>query len=192
MTGQHTGHASVRGNGKWKPEGQGPMDKNVPTVAQLLQNTGYTVGGFGKWGMGGPGSGTEPNDVGFDYWYGFNCQGLAHCYYPLHLWKNRDKVILEGNKDGKCGQFSHSLIVEEALNFIKRSKDKPFFAYMPFTIPHAELAAPKEAMDVYDGKIKETKPYRDPSKPYVPGWSYNAQAKPHTAFAAMACIMGPP
>ena len=189
MTGQHTGHASVRGNGKWQPEGQGPIAKDIPTVAELLKDAGYTTGAFGKWGLGGPGSGAEPNDRGFDYWYGFNCQALAHNYYPDYLWKNRKKVMLEGNKGGKCGQFSHSLIAEEALNFIKRSKDKPFFAFMPFTIPHAELAAPKEAMDVYDGKIKETKPYRNPSSPYVAKGGYNAQAKPHTAFAAMVTLM---
>lgn len=189
MTGQHTGHASVRGNGKWKPEGQRPIAKDVPTVAELLKETGYTTGGFGKWGLGGPGSGSEPNERGFDYWYGFNCQSLAHNYYPEYLWKNRQKVMLDGNKDGKCGQFSHSLIAEEALEFIKRSKDKPFFAFMPFTIPHAELAAPKEAMDVYDGKIEEKKPYRDPSAKYVPSGRYNAQEKPHTAFAAMVTLM---
>jgi arylsulfatase A len=189
MTGLHTGHSYVRGNAKWGKEGQSPIDKNTPTISQLIKKAGYTTGGFGKWGLGGPGSGTEPNDVGFDYWYGFNSQSLAHCYYPLHLWKNKDKIILEGNKDGKCRQFSHSLIVEEALDFMKHNKDNPFFAYLPFTIPHAELIAPEEAMEVYDGKIEETSPYLDPSEPYIPDTRYNPQAKPHTAFAAMVTLM---
>lgn len=188
MTGMHTGHAHVRGNGEIQPEGQVPIAKDIPTIAELLKNTGYTTGMFGKWGLGGPDTGSEPSDRGFDYWYGFNCQRQAHNYYPTHLWRNRKKVILKGNRDGKCEQFSHNLIAEEALAFIKRNKDKPFFAFMPFTIPHAELAVPKEAMGMYDGKIKEVEIFKDPSVVYKQG-SYNAQAKPRTAFAAMISLM---
>jgi arylsulfatase A-like enzyme len=60
---------------------------------------------------------------------------------------------------------------------------------MPFTIPHAELIAPKEAMDMYDGKIEERKSYGNLSLPYKSPGRYNAQEKPHTAFAAMVSLM---
>ena len=85
MTGQHTGHTFIRGNKGAQPEGQYPIDSSVVTIAELLKNDGYVTGAFGKWGLGPPGSEGDPNMQGFDNFYGYNCQSLAHNYYPYHF-----------------------------------------------------------------------------------------------------------
>ncbi|MCE1154855.1 MAG: sulfatase-like hydrolase/transferase, partial [Bacteroidales bacterium] len=82
MTGEHTGRTKIRGHIEISPEGQAPLDTTVKTIAHLFKKAGYATGGFGKWGMGFPGSGSEPTDVGFDRFYGYNCQRQAHFYYP--------------------------------------------------------------------------------------------------------------
>ncbi len=101
LTGKHTGHAYIRANkemGGWgpdEPEGQLPLPADTITIATLLKSKGYATGGFGKWGLGGPDSTGHPNKQGFDHWYGYLCQRVAHNYYPTHLLRNTDKHILE-------------------------------------------------------------------------------------------------
>ncbi|MFC1545562.1 sulfatase-like hydrolase/transferase, partial [Gemmatimonadota bacterium] len=108
LTGKHTGHSYIRANDEmsergdvWRDpalEGQRPLPADTVTIGTLLQQEGYVTGAIGKWGLGGPGSTGEPNNQGFDHWYGYLCQRVAHNYYPTHLWRNREKDILEGNE----------------------------------------------------------------------------------------------
>lgn len=182
MTGLHTGHCQVRGNKGMEPEGQYPLEADTVTLAHRLKAAGYATGAIGKWGLGGPGSSGEPNRQGFDYFYGFLCQSLAHNYYPTHLWRNDEKVVLEGNDpETQTGQYAHDLMADEALAFIRRHRSEPFFLYLPFIIPHAELAAPEEAMKKTLGRYPET--------PWQSQWNrpgnYVSQEHPHAAFAAM-------
>ncbi len=142
MTGFHTGHAQVRGNREVKPEGQAPMKPDTTTIPTLLRQAGYVSGMFGKWGLGAPGSDSDPM-VFFDEFYGYNCQREAHSFYPGHLWHNRTKVPMDGKT------YSHDLIMNAAMNFIRTNKDTPFFCYMPVTIPHAAMHAPKALHDKY-------------------------------------------
>ncbi|MBD3268155.1 sulfatase-like hydrolase/transferase [bacterium] len=142
MTGLHTGHSHIRGNHALPFEGNLPIPKQSVTVAELLKREGYATGAFGKWGLGYPGSEGDPVNQGFDYFFGYNCQRQAHSYYPGHLWRNTEKVMLEGNQGKTQTQYSHDLIADEALQFIRRNKSKPFFAYIPFTIPHTKFQVP--------------------------------------------------
>jgi arylsulfatase A-like enzyme len=142
MTGLHTGHAQVKNNREVQPEGQKAMRADTVTIPRLLKKAGYVSGMFGKWGLGAPGSDSDPAEH-FDTFYGYNCQRQAHTFYPRHLWSNREKVELDGKT------YSHDLIMKAALEFIRTNKDKPFFCYMPFTIPHAAMHAPKELHDKY-------------------------------------------
>ncbi len=142
MTGFHTGHAQVRGNREVKPEGQAPMKPDTTTIPTLLKQAGYVSGMFGKWGLGAPGSDSDPM-VFFDEFYGYNCQREAHSYYPGHLWHNRTKVMMDEKT------YSHDLIMKAAMDFIKTNKETPFFCYMPVTIPHAAMHAPKALHDKY-------------------------------------------
>ena len=153
MSGMHTGHTAIRGNKEWKPEGQWPMADSVFTMAEMLQEAGYVTGAFGKWGLGYPGSEGDPNNQGFDEFYGYNCQRMAHNYYPGHLWHNEQKVIIEENSGDKFEVYAPHLIHDRALQFIEKNKDKPFFLFYPNVIPHAELLLPEENLAEFRGKF---------------------------------------
>ena len=149
MTGLHTGHTAVRGNREIKPEGQYPIAAETITVAKVLKRAGYITAVVGKWGLGGPGSSGVPNKQGFDHWFGYLCQRKAHSYYPEYLWKNGKKIILEKNKAGKKGTYSHDLFTAEAMDFIRQNRNRRFFLYLPYTIPHTRY------------EIPSTEPYSD-------------------------------
>jgi len=137
MTGKHGGHAFIRGNKELPDEGQTPMPADTFTVAHLMKKAGYATGLIGKWGLGYPGSVSPPDKMGFDYFFGYNCQRQAHEYYPPHLWRNNEKVMLNGQF------YSHDLMAAEALDFVRRNKNQPFFLDLSFTIPHAKMQVPE-------------------------------------------------
>ena len=101
MTGMHTGHTVVRGNKEIQPEGQYPIPESTFTIAEMFKDKGYTTGAFGKWGLGFPGSEGDPNEQGFDTFYGYNCQRMGHHYYPHHVWSNQDSIVLQENEGKK-------------------------------------------------------------------------------------------
>ncbi|NMC40528.1 MAG: sulfatase-like hydrolase/transferase, partial [Bacteroidales bacterium] len=160
MTGMHTGHTPVRGNREWQPEGQWPLPAESVTIAEILKKKGYTTGAFGKWGLGFIDTEGDPNSQGFDEFYGYNCQRLAHNYYPEYLWHNHEKILLHENDSGKTGAHSAVLIQKAALKFIENNKEKPFFLFYPTTIPHAELYATEEYMQKHRGKYDPEKSFK--------------------------------
>src|SRR5438128_1957716 len=101
MTGLHTGHARVRGNGLV------PLLPQDTTVAEILKQAGYSTGLAGKWGLGEPGTTGSPNKKGFDEFFGYLNQVHAHNYYPEYLWKNEEKYSL------KNGEYSDDLFTRE-------------------------------------------------------------------------------
>jgi arylsulfatase A-like enzyme len=137
----------------------------------------------GKWGLGNPGSTGLPNKQGFDYFFGYLDQRKAHKYYPEYLWENEKQIYFEDNKNGKEGIYSQDAIFEKALGFLEQHKNQPFFLYLPFTVPHAELTAPEDSFREYKGKFPET--------PFTPkkGQNYNSQQYPNAAYAAMITRM---
>jgi len=175
MTGLHTGHCYVRGNREAKPMGQTPLPDETVTVAELLKEADYATGLIGKWGLGGPGSTGIPNKQGFDYFYGYLCQRHAHNYYPEFLFRNEERVPLEGNKvadprpDGagmaiERAQYSHDLCTKEALVFLEQNRDMPFFLYLAYTIPHANNEAGREGMEVPSFGQYADKDWPEPQK----------------------------
>ena len=169
MTGFHMGHAYVRGNAA---EGQGvPLRPEDLTVAEALQKAGYKTGLYGKWGLGMDGTPGHPNRQGFDEFFGYLNQQHAHSYYTDHLFRNETKVPLEK------GQYSHDLIMDEALGFVRRNQANPFFLYLAVTIPHASMEVPEDSIAPFRGKFDET--------PFAPGQHYSAQPTPNAAFAGM-------
>jgi arylsulfatase A len=186
MTGQHTGHTPVRGNKGWEPEGNWPLPADSYTIAEMLKTKGYVTGAFGKWGLGYIETEGDPNSQGFDEFYGYNCQSLAHNYYPDHLWYNHNKVLLPENDSSNTGAYSADLIHKAALNFLQTNKDKPFFLFYPTTIPHAELFAKEEYMKLFRGKFDPEKSFKgvDNGPAYRLG-PYGSQPEAHAAFAAM-------
>ena len=193
MTGRHTGHAYIRNNdelpqrgdvwGDPKLEGQRPLLPDTVTLGHVLQQAGYVTAAMGKWGLGGPGTTGAPNRQGFDLFYGYLCQRQAHNFYPTHLWRNDRKEMLEGNVRGNLTgeHYSHDLIVEEALRFIRENRSRPFFLYLPFTIPHLALQVPGDSLAQYEGAFPET--------PYDGKRGYQPHPTPRAAYAAMVSRM---
>ena len=134
LTGLHSGHAPVRGNIETPPEGQYPLPPGR-NIFRIFQKHGYITGSFGKWGLGAPGSTGEPARQGIDEFFGYNCQLLAHNYYPDHLWENGRKIVLEDNSDGQYGTYAQDMIHEKALEFIDNNSDSTFFLFLPYCIP---------------------------------------------------------
>jgi arylsulfatase A-like enzyme len=176
MTGLHTGHSYVRGNKEHKPVGQEPIPADTVTVAERLKAAGYVTGAFGKWGLGYPGSEGDPVRQGFDEFFGYNCQRNAHRYYPKFLWHNEKRVDLDGKT------YSHALIMERALDFIRRHKDGPFFCFMPVTIPHAAMQAPEKYVAPFREKFSQ---FADTVGKYAGTQTKN----PVAAFAGMMTVL---
>ncbi len=151
MTGKHGGHAAIRGNQEIQPEGQLPMPAETFTIAHLMRKAGYKTGLIGKWGLGHPGSVSTPDKMGFDYFFGYNCQRAAHEHYPPSLWRNDQRVPLDGKT------YSHDLMTEEAVKFIREDRERPFFLDLSYTIPHQKLQVPDLAPyenESWDPKLK--------------------------------------
>ncbi|WP_111709071.1 arylsulfatase [Lutibacter citreus] len=189
MTGEHTGHTPIRGNKELNEEGQIPLPAESVTIAEVLKTAGYKTGAFGKWGLGF--NEGDPNNQGFDVFYGYNCQRMAHRYYPPHLWENQNKVLLEGNDWINTVTYAPDKIQEATLKFIEENKATPFFAYVPLVLPHAELISPNDSIfNKYKGKFEETPLTSDASYtsdygPDIIPKEYCSQEMPHAAFASM-------
>ncbi len=166
MTGYHTGHATIRGNKK--PE-LGIKSSEV-TVASLLKKSGYETALFGKWGMGGPATGSVPNTRGFDHFFGYLNQQHAHNYYPEHLWENQDEFFLTANWFDQRKQYAPDLFALRVLDFLKRPRRQPFFIYYTPTIPHAnnELGQLKgNGMEVPDNSAYSSRDWPDTEKNFA-------------------------
>lgn len=213
MTGLHTGHAPIRGNDEdsqrgdvWSHkamyenpalEGQKPMPEATPTLAALLQKAGYTTGCVGKWGLGAPGSVSDPNKLGFDFFYGYNCQRQAHTYYPTHLYRNNKReylnnaVLQPGTKLAEGAdpldprsydqfqqkEYAPDKMFAATLEFIEQNKSKPFFLWWTTPLPHVSLQAPQDLIDYYVTKFGDEKPFA--------GDIYFPCRYPHATYAAM-------
>ncbi|HZE99386.1 MAG TPA: arylsulfatase [Planctomycetota bacterium] len=176
MTGYHMGHAYIRGNADQ------PLRPEDVTVAELLKKAGYSTAMIGKWGLGLEKSTGAPNRKGFDYSYGYLDQVHAHKQYTDHLIRNGERV----EKDPSL--WSNDLFTQESLDWFDRNKAEPFFLYLNYTNPHAELLVPEDSLGEYKGKF--------PEKPFVNGQGdgpgakgYASQPTPHAAFAAMVTRM---
>lgn len=214
LTGKHSGHAYIRGNHEWGErgnvwnyremakdstlEGQLPMPEGTITFAKKLQESGYKTSMYGKWGLGAPHTNAIPTKMGFDEFFGYNCQRQAHTYYPLFLYKNENRVHLnndtiapntrlekgadpyniESYKNYTLNEFSPDLMFDEMTSFVTRNKENPFFIYWASPIPHAPLQAPKHWVDYYVKKFGDEEPYTG-NKGYFPN------RYPHATYAAM-------
>ncbi len=166
MTGLHSGHGWIRGNSTLALR---PEDV---TVAQVLKQAGYRTSLVGKWGLGLEGSTGIPGRQGFDEWFGYLDQQHAHNYYPEFLWRGDSqgtevRVPLEKNQNGQKGDYSHDKFTREALSFVNRNKDHPFFLYLAYTIPHAnnELkSATGNGMETPDDSPYAHEPWPQPEK----------------------------
>lgn len=183
MTGLHTGHTPVRGNKTFEPEGQTPLPDSSVTIAMELQKAGYKTAAFGKWSLGFITTSGAPSKKGFETFFGYNCQSLAHNYYPDHLWSNDQRVEFPDNLKTNT-VYSADLIQQKALAFIDAQKnDKPFFLYLPYTLPHVDLTPPHDSIYNYYVQLFNENPLKETDKRNLNKQSI--ELYPHAAFAAM-------
>jgi arylsulfatase A-like enzyme len=147
MTGQHSGHTPVRNNGLNRH-----LYPEDVTVAEVLKQAGYATGGFGKWGLGRENTPGVAVKQGFDTWFGQYSQTHAHFFYPHFLMHDLGRHPLPENEGKRQGRYAADVIHDRALQFIAANKDRPFFAYLAYTLPHVELTAPPEARRAYEGR----------------------------------------
>ncbi len=161
MTGLHTGHTAVRANN----QDQMLLAEDV-TIAELLHDAGYATGGFGKWGLGFEGTTGHPNRQGFDEWVGQYLQVHAHFYYPYFIMHNEERLMLPENEGHQQERYVADVTHEHAMSFIREHADGPFFAYLPYIIPHVELVVPAESEEPYRGQFPVI-PIQDPRAGYL-------------------------
>lgn len=190
MTGKYVGHAVVRGNAEYQPEGQAPMPADTFTLAQMFKDAGYATGLFGKWGLGAPDTASEPLKMGFDRFFGYNCQRHAHHYYPYYLWDDNQRMLLWNNFGLETGDYATHFIQKEALEWVEQNRDQPFYLFYALVQPHAEMFAPEEYMAKYRGKFLPESSYEGTDGgPDFRKFAYGSQPEAHAAFAAMVNVV---
>lgn len=198
MTGRHLGNAEIRGNRQATvsfpefKEGQHPISAGLATLPATFKKAGYITGAIGKWGLGPVGSTGDPNKQGFDLFFGYNCQAVAHSFYPRYLWRNDQQIeinprAIPGSAKQPEGEvkaetwigktYAPDLMVKEARSFIDANKSKPFFLYLAFIEPHVAMHPPLDRLDEYPADW-DTEPYRGDS-------GYLPHPRPHAAYATM-------
>jgi arylsulfatase A-like enzyme len=183
MTGLHTGHTWIRGNGEI------PLRDEDVTIAMALKDAGYRTAVIGKWGLGRPGTPGQPDKKGFEYSFGFLDHRHAHRQYTDHLFRNAEPVATDLEKD-----YVNDLFTREAAAFVERADPRPFFLYLNYTVPHAELRVPEDSLAPLRGRYPET-PFANanadgrPTGPDGPSLGYRSQPAPKAAFAAMIVRM---
>lgn len=183
MTGLHTGHVWVRGNGEI------PLRDEDVTVAMALREAGYRTAVIGKWGLGKPGTGGDPGKKGFDLSFGFLDHRHAHRQFTDRLFRNGESVATNLERD-----YVNDLFTREAATFIEQPDTRPFFLYLSYTVPHAELRVPEDSLAPQRGKFAET-PFVNaaadgrPTGPGGPSLGYRSQPTPKAAFVAMIARM---
>jgi arylsulfatase A len=183
MTGLHTGHAWIRGNGEF------PLRDQDVTVAMTLRDAGYRTAVIGKWGLGRPGTSGQPDKKGFEYAFGFLDHRHAHRQFTDHLYRNNERIETDVEHD-----YVNDLFTREATVFIGKADPRPFFLYLNYTVPHAELRVPDDSLAAVRGGFPET-PYVNAAAdakltgPDDTSLGYRSQPTPKAAFVAMIARM---
>ncbi|MEC9093834.1 MAG: arylsulfatase [Planctomycetota bacterium] len=171
LTGKHSGNTPIHGNTNYS------LPPKTQTVTTLLKQAGYQTGGVGKWALGSPGSQGVPTLQGFDYWFGYLDQGRAHNFYPAYLWENNSRFPLVGNVEGPKRNvstervtYSHDVMHDQAMAFIRKNAKQRFFLQAHYTIPHANNEggrATGNGQEVPDHGIYAQEDWPDPEKGFA-------------------------
>ncbi|RPI26487.1 MAG: sulfatase [Acidobacteria bacterium] len=173
LTGLHTGHTFVRGNGR---VGLRPDPQDL-TVARLLKDAGYHTAMIGKSGVScDVDDPRHPNRKGFDHFFGFLGHEAAHRYFPTELWRDGEILRFPGNHKNEGDKYSQDLFLEDALRYLEAHVSGPFFLHLSVQLPHADLYAPPRWKNRYEGSFSE-----DPFE----GAHYRAEPHPKATFAGM-------
>ena len=144
LTGLHAGHARIPNNYP------ALLQDDDPTIAKLLRTAGYRTACVGKWGLGDPPPDNDPARCGFDEFFGYINMYHAHNFFPEFIVRNGQREPLRNeleprwkNRNNGAGvakkkvDYVPALVHAEALSFIQRNKEQPFFLYYALNMPHA-------------------------------------------------------
>jgi arylsulfatase A-like enzyme len=173
LTGRHTGHAALRENVTQ------PLPAGETTLAELLRSAGYRTACIGKWALGSSPRRGSPLEQGFDAYFGFIDQVLAHRYFPDHLLRDDQRVPFAHNERERA-HYSQALFTDEALRFLAANRAGPFFLYLAYCLPHADLDAPEESIAPYRAAGWPETPYAEQGER-----RYRDQPTPRAAYAGM-------
>jgi arylsulfatase A len=114
------------------------------TLAEVLKAAGYATASIGKWHLGG--EEFYPTKQGFD----INIAGTDKPQPPTYFAPWNIPTLSEG----KPGDYLTDRLGEEAVKFIERSKDQPFFLYLPHFAVHLPVQGPPDLVEKYQRKLK--------------------------------------
>ena len=112
------------------------------TVADLFKSAGYATGMVGKWHNGVHDMRYHPNARGFDEFTGFLNGGMDYWQWVLDY---------DGTPKPADGRYLTDVFSDEAVEFVQRHREEPFFLYLAYNAPHAPLQAPEELLERYQG-----------------------------------------
>jgi len=186
MTGKDVGQLHSNANTiKLRPEDR--------TLAHMMSGAGYDTALFGKYGIGTTFGKTDPMAMGFQTWYGLLHNITAHRQFPTMIFRDNDMEFVAPNVGGAEGAYAQELFTDAAVDYINEQNDEnPFFMFLSYTSPHAELAAPEEFIAPYSGKFDETfyPGLSDPeNKPMFADYYPKPVAEPHATQAGMVAAL---
>lgn len=183
MTGKHVGHAHTSVNEETylhelrfeknrsilESEGVTRLSERDTTIASLLTQAGYETACIGKWGLGGNYNNAAPTDKGFNYFFGYMTHTEAQQYYLDHLWENKSYFPIIANRNDAKGIYLPDLLLDKTLEFISGAHSAPFFLYLPFIIPHANilLESTGNGMEVPSDDPYSSEPWPQVEKNYA-------------------------
>ncbi|MEN9573842.1 MAG: hypothetical protein RL514_1697 [Verrucomicrobiota bacterium] len=157
FTGQHTGHARIRGN--YGPDGHPvALRGEDATLTEVLKRAGYHTGVIGKWGLGGDGTAGLPEKKGVDQWSGLLELRHATNQFPAVIARHDPKQVvfndpikypttyylpIQANANGQPGWHAQDLFTLAASNYFRIypaaefNQFRPFFLHLAFTLPNA-------------------------------------------------------
>ncbi|MEL0604165.1 sulfatase [Pseudoalteromonas undina] len=141
--GVYTVSPSARGNEKTRKlipiKNKRGLSTDVITIAESLKTAGYSTGTFGKWHLG-----ADPDKQGFDVNVAGSHQGMTFHYFSPYELPNIE--------DGPEGEYLTDRLTNEVIDWVKSSKDQPFFAYVPYYTVHTPYQAVIDKVDKYHKK----------------------------------------
>ncbi|MFT5302147.1 MAG: arylsulfatase A-like enzyme [Mariniblastus sp.] len=148
-----TGRYHLRTGVSGVSRGEGRINADETTIADLFQNSGYATGAFGKW-HNGTQPPLHPNYRGFDEFYGFTSGHWGHYFSPP---LDHNGKVVRGNG------FVVDDFTDHAIDFIKTHHEKPFFCYLPLNTPHSPMMVDDRFYEKFDGK-ELTMTHREPKR----------------------------
>lgn len=153
MTGLNTGHTRVRDNfalagghvgHKGKEEiRRASLTDDDRTIADYLTRSGYKTALFGKWHLDGYDPAAIPTRHGFQTFKGWLTQtGSTQGYFPAQRYDNERLIDIPENAKGNKGRYDTTIITEDAVDYIQKSSQDPFFLYVAYDAPHSPYVAP--------------------------------------------------